>query len=55
VIDYAGLRLRVPQVAYDLPAGGRRLMQDAEATWRRFFRVRLFPVREPLPGACPEG
>jgi N-acyl-D-aspartate/D-glutamate deacylase len=29
VIDYAGLQLHAPQVAYDLPAGGRRLIQRA--------------------------
>ncbi len=29
VIDYEGLTLRAPQVAYDLPAGGRRLIQRA--------------------------
>jgi N-acyl-D-aspartate/D-glutamate deacylase len=30
VIDYARLKLRAPQVAYDLPTGGRRLVQRAE-------------------------
>ena len=30
VIDYARLKLKAPQVAYDLPAGGRRLIQRAE-------------------------
>jgi N-acyl-D-aspartate/D-glutamate deacylase len=30
VIDYNGLRLRTPEVVYDLPSGGRRLMQRAE-------------------------
>jgi N-acyl-D-aspartate/D-glutamate deacylase len=30
VIDYDGLRLHAPQVAYDLPAGGRRLVQRAD-------------------------
>ncbi len=29
VIDYDGLTLHPPQVAYDLPAGGRRLIQKA--------------------------
>ena len=29
VIDYARLQLDVPRVAYDLPGGGRRLLQDA--------------------------
>ena len=30
VIDYARLRLKPPVVAYDLPAGGKRLLQGAE-------------------------
>ena len=30
VIDYDNLTLHAPQVAHDLPAGGRRLLQDAE-------------------------
>jgi N-acyl-D-aspartate/D-glutamate deacylase len=30
VIDYDRLRLRSPEVVYDLPAGGRRLMQRAD-------------------------
>ena len=30
VIDYDHLTLHAPRVVYDLPAGGRRLMQDAE-------------------------
>lgn len=30
VIDFAGLRLRHPEIVYDLPAGGRRLVQRAE-------------------------
>jgi N-acyl-D-aspartate/D-glutamate deacylase len=30
VIDYNRLRLRVPEVVYDLPAGGRRLIQRAD-------------------------
>jgi len=29
VIEYEGLRLEAPRVAYDLPAGGRRLVQAA--------------------------
>ena len=29
VIDYDGLRLSVPRVVYDLPAGGKRLIQTA--------------------------
>jgi len=30
VIDYAKLRLRAPQAAHDLPAGGRRIIQRAD-------------------------
>ena len=30
VIDYDALRLHPPRMAHDLPAGGRRLMQDAD-------------------------
>ena len=30
VIDFDSLRLRAPQVVYDLPAGGRRLVQRAQ-------------------------
>jgi N-acyl-D-aspartate/D-glutamate deacylase len=30
VIDYDRLKLKAPQVAYDLPSGGRRLIQRAE-------------------------
>ena len=30
MIDYDRLKLRAPEVAYDLPAGGRRLIQKAE-------------------------
>ena len=30
VIDHARMNLRAPHVVYDLPAGGRRLMQQAE-------------------------
>ncbi|MPY96118.1 MAG: amidohydrolase family protein, partial [Acidimicrobiia bacterium] len=30
VIDFEALRLRAPRMIADLPAGGKRLMQDAE-------------------------
>jgi len=30
IIDYANLTLEAPKVAYDLPAGGRRLIQRAQ-------------------------
>jgi N-acyl-D-amino-acid deacylase len=30
VIDFDGLRLHAPRLVFDLPAGGRRLIQKAE-------------------------
>jgi N-acyl-D-aspartate/D-glutamate deacylase len=30
VIDYSKLRLHAPEVRYDLPAGGRRIVQQAD-------------------------
>jgi N-acyl-D-aspartate/D-glutamate deacylase len=30
IIDYARLNVLAPKVTYDLPAGGRRIFQDAE-------------------------
>ena len=30
MIDYDRLRVRAPEVVYDLPAGGRRLIQRAD-------------------------
>ena len=30
VIDYDRLRLRAPEIVYDLPAGGRRLVQRTD-------------------------
>ena len=30
VIDYDGMRLHVPEIVYDLPAGGRRLVQRVD-------------------------
>ncbi|CAN5327315.1 hypothetical protein BH09PSE4_BH09PSE4_04870 [soil metagenome] len=36
VIDHAGLTLYGPEVAYDLPAGGRRLLQRAEGYCHSF-------------------
>jgi N-acyl-D-aspartate/D-glutamate deacylase len=55
VIDYDGLTLHAPQVAYDLPAGGRRLIQRAsgyvatilagEVTYRDGEPTRALPGR----------
>ena len=30
VIDYGRLGMRVPEMRYDLPAGGKRLVQEAD-------------------------
>jgi N-acyl-D-aspartate/D-glutamate deacylase len=30
VIDFGRLRMRAPEMRYDLPAGGKRLVQQAE-------------------------
>ena len=30
VIDFEGLRLRAPTIVYDLPANGRRFVQQAD-------------------------
>lgn len=63
VIDYDRLRLRVPEVVYDLPSGGRRLMQRVdgyvativagEAVWRDGTPTGALPgrlVRGAQPG-----
>jgi len=62
VIDYNSLRLRMPEVVYDLPSGGRRWMQRAEGyvativagqpTWRDGAPTEALPgglVRGPQP------
>ncbi len=36
VIDYENLRLRSPELSYDLPAGGRRLLQRADGYLHTF-------------------
>jgi N-acyl-D-aspartate/D-glutamate deacylase len=36
VIDFDGLRLRPPAMVYDLPAGGKRLLQKAEGYLHTF-------------------
>jgi N-acyl-D-aspartate/D-glutamate deacylase len=38
VIDFDALRLHAPQMAYDLPAGGKRLLQRAEGYRHTFKR-----------------
>ncbi|MDH3451861.1 MAG: amidohydrolase family protein [Gammaproteobacteria bacterium] len=38
VIDFAGLRLEKPYVAYDLPAGGRRILQRSKGYLHTFVK-----------------
>ena len=45
VIDYDRLQLHAPRVAYDLPAGGRRLLQDATGLSRDDRRGSRYPAR----------
>ena len=38
LIDFDGLRLHAPKIIYDLPAGGKRLMQTADGYLHTFAR-----------------
>src|SRR5262249_1355181 len=53
VIDYAGLRLHAPRVAYDMPAGGRRLVQRADGYLARVGAAGTPPRGGEPPGARP--
>jgi N-acyl-D-aspartate/D-glutamate deacylase len=59
VIDHAGLRLRPPFMAFDLPAGGKRLLQRAEGYLHTFVSgVETYAGGEavgPLPGRLVRG
>lgn len=53
IIDYEQLRLRKPKVVFDLPAGGRRLDQDAEG-YRMTMVSGVVIARDGAPtGALP--
>ncbi|MES2042755.1 MAG: amidohydrolase family protein [Pseudomonadota bacterium] len=53
VIDHAGIVLHGPEVAYDLPGGGRRLLQRAEG-YRHSFVAGVETYRDGQPsGALP--
>ncbi|WP_367179599.1 amidohydrolase family protein [uncultured Sphingomonas sp.] len=55
IIDYAGLVLHGPEVAYDLPSGGRRLLQRAEG-YRHSFVGGIETYRDGrATGALPGG
>ncbi|MEE4361774.1 MAG: amidohydrolase family protein [Pseudomonadales bacterium] len=59
VIDYDRLRLRAPRMVHDLPAGGRRLMQEAEgyrlAVVSGAITYRDGAATEALPGRLVRG
>jgi N-acyl-D-aspartate/D-glutamate deacylase len=55
VIDFDGLALKRPEVVYDLPAGGRRLIQRATG-YRHTFKAGVETVHnDELTGATPGG
>ena len=53
IIDFERLRLHAPEMVFDLPAGGRRLVQRAEGYTATFKRGQcIFRDGEPT-GATP--
>lgn len=55
LIDLDGMHLRAPEMVFDLPAGGRRLIQKADATSPRWWRVRSPWSTASSPGFGPVG
>ena len=59
-IDFERLRLHVPEIRYDLPAGGRRLVQGLMAMSRRSCRAlpcsktATIPVQRPVDWCVPD-
>ena len=53
VIDYQALQLAPPQVRYDLPAGGRRIMQRARGYMHTFVSGVETISQDELTGALP--
>ena len=53
LIDYAKLNLGAPQMTYDLPAGGRRLVQNATGYEATFVAGELVMERGKATGALP--
>jgi N-acyl-D-aspartate/D-glutamate deacylase len=53
LIDYANLNLEAPQMTYDLPAGGRRLVQHATGYEATFVSGELVMERGKATGALP--
>jgi N-acyl-D-amino-acid deacylase len=59
VVDHQSLRLHPPYMAYDLPAGGRRLLQHADGYLHTFVSgEEVYAGGEPtgaLPGRLVRG
>jgi N-acyl-D-aspartate/D-glutamate deacylase len=53
VIDFDALRLRPPRIVYDLPAGGRRLIQEAEGILATFVSGEAIYEKGEKTGALP--
>jgi N-acyl-D-amino-acid deacylase len=53
VIDLAGLRLRAPEMIFDLPAGGRRFMQRASGYRATIVSGEIVLERDEPTGALP--
>jgi N-acyl-D-aspartate/D-glutamate deacylase len=53
LIDYAKLNLEAPQMTYDLPTGGRRLVQHATGYEATFVSGELVMERGRATGALP--
>lgn len=53
VIDFAALDLLAPEIAYDLPAGGRRLLQRAKGYRHTFVSGVEVICNDELTGATP--
>ena len=55
LIDYEKLGLSAPKMVYDLPAGGRRLVQSATGYEKTFVSGELVMERGEATGALPGG
>ncbi len=55
VIDFDGLRLRAPEMAFDLPAGGKRLLQRAEGYLHTIVSGQEIMANGQPTGATPGG
>jgi N-acyl-D-aspartate/D-glutamate deacylase len=53
VIDLARLRLRAPEMIYDLPAGGKRFMQRADGYRATIVSGVITLENDELTGALP--